>query len=49
MPMQRYKPEQIATVLRQIEAALNPICQEELYDPGRDVSINPNENSILTP
>ena len=28
---------------------LNPICQEELYDPGRDVSINPNENSILTP
>ena len=28
---------------------LHPICQEELYDPGRDVSINPNENSILTP
>ena len=28
---------------------LNPICQEELYNPGRDVSINPNENSILTP
>ena len=27
---------------------LNPICQEELYNPGRDVSINPNENSILT-
>ena len=26
-----------------------PICQEELYNPGRDVSINPNENSILTP
>ena len=26
-----------------------PVCQEELYDPGRDVSINPNENSILTP
>ena len=25
------------------------ICQEELYDPERDVSINPNENSILTP
>ena len=25
-----------------------PICQEELYNPGRDVSINPNENSILT-
>ena len=27
---------------------LQPICQEELYDPGRDVSINPNKNSILT-
>ena len=26
-----------------------PVCQEELYDPGRNVSINPNENSILTP
>ena len=26
-----------------------PVCQEELYNPGRDVSINPNENSILTP
>ena len=25
---------------------LNPICQEELYNPGRDVPINPNENSI---
>ena len=25
-----------------------PICQEELYNPGQDVSINPNENSILT-
>ena len=28
---------------------LNPICQEELYNPVLDVSINPNENSILTP
>ena len=28
---------------------VHPICQEEPYDPGRDVSINPNENSILTP
>ena len=28
---------------------LHPICQEELYNPGREVSINPNENSILTP
>ena len=27
----------------------HPVCQEELYDPGRDVSINSNENSILTP
>ena len=27
----------------------HPVCQEELYNPGRDVSINPNENSILTP
>ena len=26
-----------------------PICQEELCNPGRDVSINPNKNSILTP
>ena len=25
-----------------------PVCQEEPYNPGRDVSINPNENSILT-
>lgn len=24
-------------------------CQEELYYPELDVSINPNENSILTP
>ena len=23
--------------------------QEEIYNPGRDVSVNPNENSILTP
>ena len=28
---------------------LHPVCQEELYDPGRDVSINSNKNSILTP
>ena len=28
---------------------LNPVCQGELYNPGRNVSINPNENSILTP
>ena len=27
---------------------LHPIRQEELYDPGRDMSINPNKNSILT-
>ena len=29
-------------------AFLHPVCQEELYNPGQDVSINPNENSILT-
>ena len=28
---------------------LNPVCQEELFNPGRDVSINPKENPILTP
>ena len=28
--------------------SLHPICQEELCNPGRDMSINPNENSILT-
>ena len=27
----------------------HPVCQEELCNPGRDMSINPNENSILTP
>ena len=27
---------------------LNPICQEEPYNPGRDVSTNPNKDSILT-
>ena len=26
----------------------HPACQEELYDPGRNMSINPNKNSILT-
>ena len=28
---------------------LNPVFQEELFNPGRDVSINPKENPILTP
>ena len=28
---------------------VHPVCQEELYNPGRDMSINPNKNSILTP
>ena len=28
---------------------LNTVCQEKLYNPGRDVSINPNQNPILTP
>ena len=27
---------------------VHPVCQEEPYNPGLDVSINPNENSILT-
>ena len=26
-----------------------PVLSGKLYDPGRDMSINPNENSILTP
>ena len=29
-------------------ATAHPIRQEELYDPGREVSINPNKNSTLT-
>ena len=28
---------------------LNPVCQKELFNPGRDVSINPDYNPILTP
>ena len=32
-----------------MRVTLHPICQEELYDPGRNVSINSNWNSILTP
>ena len=28
---------------------VHPVCQEEPYNPGRDVSINPNKDSILTP
>ena len=49
MPIRRYKPKQTVTVLRQDQGvSLNPICQEELYDPGRNVSINPNKDSILT-
>ena len=27
---------------------VHPICQEKLCNPGRDVSINPNKDSILT-
>ena len=27
---------------------LHPVCQEELYNPERDVSIKPKENPILT-
>ena len=29
--------------------SVHPVCQEELYNPGRNVSINPNEDSILMP
>ena len=32
-----------------MRVTVHPVCQEELYNPGRDVSINPDENSILTP
>ena len=39
----------IADALTVHGVPLYPVCQEELYNPGRDVSINPNENSILTP
>ena len=48
MPIRRYKPEQIVTVLRQIEGTGTQFCQEELYNPGRNVYINPNWHSILT-
>ena len=39
----------VGQVCKLIDVLLHPVCQEELYNPGRDVSINPNENSILTP
>ena len=39
----------LADALTVHDVPLYPVCQEELYDPGRDVSINPNGNSILTP
>ena len=38
----------LVAVSRQVAVTLHPICQEELYNPGRDVSINPNKDSILT-
>ena len=31
------------------DVLLPPVCQEELFNPGLDVSINPKENPILTP
>ena len=31
------------------QMVVHQVCQEEIYNPGRDVSINPNEDSILTP
>ena len=42
-------PPHLADALTAHGVLLHPICQEELYDPGRDVSINPNKHSILTP
>ena len=39
----------LAAVSRQVAVTLSPICQEELCDPVQDMSINPKENSILTP
>ena len=36
----RGKP--VRQVCKLVGVLLNPICQEELYDPGQDVSINPN-------
>ena len=41
--------QRVGQVCKLIGVPLHPICQEELYNPGCDVSINPNENSILTP
>ena len=32
----------LADALTVLDVLLHPVCQEELYDPGRDVSINPN-------
>ena len=45
----RYRFGRISRLELADAATVHPVCQEELYDPGRDVSINPNENSILTP
>ena len=46
MARKQFMAEQIIMMLREAEVGL---AQEEPYNPGRDVSINPNENSILTP
>ena len=43
------RPAQLASPLIADAVTLHPVCQEELYNPEREVSINPNENSILTP
>ena len=43
----RFHPD-VADALTVQGVLLHPICQEELCNPGRDVSINPNQNSILT-
>ena len=36
-------------VMEKVMRFRSPVCQEELYDPGRNVSINSKENPILTP
>ena len=36
-------------VCKLIGVPLHPVCQEELYNPGREVSIDPNNDAILTP
>ena len=39
----------LVAVSRQVAVPLPPALSGRTLNPGRDVSINPNENSILTP